>query len=159
MSPSWLIGVTPLFKKLNLGRQRDIVVLNAPPSFEPELAALVGVTVERECDALEPVQFALAFAITQAELDAASHGLIDNAGPDPVLWFAYPKQSSMKYRCEFNRDNGWHVLGAAGFEAVRMVAIDADWCALRWRRVVHIKTLTRDSTRARSAQGQQRTGA
>jgi hypothetical protein len=150
--------MTPLFNKLNLGSQRHIVVLNAPASFEPELAALVGVSVERDADSLQPIRFALAFAITQAELDAASHELIDNTVDDPVLWFAYPKQTSKKYVCEFNRDQGWHVLGAAGFEAVRMVAIDADWCALRWRRVVHILSLTRDSSRARSAQGQQRTG-
>ena len=38
-----------------------------------------------------------------------------------------------------NCDSGWPVLGAAGFEPVRMVAIDADWSALRFRRVEHIK--------------------
>ncbi len=34
-------------------------------------------------------------------------------------------------------------LGAAGFEPVRMVAIDEDWSALRFRRVEHIKKMTR----------------
>jgi hypothetical protein len=37
------------------------------------------------------------------------------------------------------------VLGAAGFEPVRMVAVDEDWSALRFRRVGFIKTLTRRS--------------
>jgi hypothetical protein len=25
---------------------------------------------------------------------------------DALFWFAYPKKSSKKYQCEFNRDNG-----------------------------------------------------
>ena len=36
-----------VFDKLNLSTQRDILVLNAPESFEPTLAALQGVTVRR----------------------------------------------------------------------------------------------------------------
>ena len=35
------------------------------------------------------------------------------------------------------------VLGDAGFEPVRMVAIDEDFSAVRFRRVEFIKTLTR----------------
>lgn len=40
--------MTPLFKKLNLTDQRSIVVLNAPASFESELAALSGGEVVHE---------------------------------------------------------------------------------------------------------------
>jgi len=45
------------------------------------------------------------------------------------------------------------VLGELGFEPVRLVAIDEDWSALRFRRTEFIKTLTRDETRALSAAG------
>ncbi|HEX3836066.1 MAG TPA: hypothetical protein VHW25_03810 [Steroidobacteraceae bacterium] len=62
---------------------------------------------------------------------------------DAILWMVYPKGTSKKYHCEFNRDCGWPILAAAGFEPVRMVAIDADWSALRFRRVQFIKTTTR----------------
>ncbi|MEO8473318.1 MAG: hypothetical protein ABI477_14050, partial [Chryseolinea sp.] len=41
--------------------------------------------------------------------------------------------------------NGWAVLGKLGFEPVRMVAIDEDWSALRFRKTSHIKTMTRSS--------------
>jgi hypothetical protein len=37
-----------------------------------------------------------------------------------------------------NRDTGWDVLRRAGFDTVRLVAIDADWSALRFRRKEHI---------------------
>jgi hypothetical protein len=129
--------MSPLFKKLNLGTHGVIHVLNAPGSFEPELAALKGVTVKRAVSG--PATFALAFVITQAELDAASSKLAAACIGDAILWMVYPKGTSRKYRCEFNRDSGWPRLGAAGFEPVRMVAVDEDWSALRFRRVEHIR--------------------
>ena len=52
-----------------------------------------------------------------------------------TLWFAYPKGSSKKFHCEFNRDTGWSVLRGLGFDTVRQVAIDADWSALRFHHV------------------------
>ena len=42
-------------------------------------------------------------------------------------------------------------VGKIGFERVRMVAIDTDWSAVRFRRVGHIKTLTRGAEHAVSA--------
>ena len=59
-------------------------------------------------------------------------------------WFAYPKGTSKKFKCEFNRDNGWKELGVLGFEPVRAVAIDEDWTALRFRRAENIKKMTRN---------------
>jgi hypothetical protein len=71
---------------------------------------------------------------------------------------AYPKGSSKAYRCEFNRDTGWQALGAAGFEPVRQVSIDADWSALRFRRVARIASLTRRPAMTLSEEGKRRTG-
>lgn len=133
--------MTPLFKKLNLGTHTVIHVLDAPASFESELSALQGVDIRRSIAG--PAQFVLAFASTQAQLDAASNAAVKAADGDVVIWIAYPKSSSRKYRCEFNRDSGWTVLGAAGFEPVRQVAIDEDWSALRFRKVAFIKSMTR----------------
>src|SRR5450432_926329 len=105
--------MTPLFKKLNLGTQSIIHVLNAPPSFEPELAALDGVTVKRSVTGRS--HFAMAFVVAQADLEAASAKLVKACEGDAVLWMVYPKGASKKYKCEFNRDSGWRTLGAAGF--------------------------------------------
>ena len=146
--------MSPLFKKLNLGAHTVIHVLNAPSSFEPELAALKGVTVKRSVSGTS--SFAMAFVITQAELDAASKKLAAACAGDAVLWMVYPKGTSRKYRCEFNRDSGWPVLGAAGFEPVRMVAIDEDWSALRFRRVEHIKAMTRSQDNRISREGRKK---
>jgi hypothetical protein len=56
---------------------------------------------------------------------------------------AYPKGTSKKYKCEFNRDTGWSALGEFGLEGVRQVAIDEDWSALRFRKVDYIKSMQR----------------
>jgi hypothetical protein len=50
-----------------------------------------------------------------------------------------------------------HVLNSPqAFEPVRMVAIDADWSALRFRRVEHIKSMTRSSKGAISSAGKRK---
>ena len=148
--------MTPLFNKLNWKGQSDIVVLNAPDGFARELDALQGVTVHTDAAGLDRVDFALAFVMTNAGLQAAADAVLPKAQGDAVVWFAYPKGSSTRYKCEFNRDSGWAPLGAAGFEGVRQVAIDEDWSALRFRRVEFIKTMKRDASRAATEQGKAR---
>jgi hypothetical protein len=145
---------TPLFKKLNLGSQRLIHVLNAPASFEPELKALADVSVQRGAPAGDAgVTFAMAFVVTQTQLDAASAQLAAACSGAATLWMVYPKTTSKNYRCEFNRDSGWPTLAAAGFEPVRVVSVDADWSALRFRRVAYIQRMARDPSRAISGAG------
>jgi hypothetical protein len=144
------------FQKLNLKDQKTILVLNAPESFEPELKALRGITVQRDLKNASPIEFSLAFVTTQKEVDTLGKAIARKAEGDAVVWFAYPKGSSKNYKSEINRDSGWKVLGDAGFEPVRMVAIDEDFSAVRFRRVEFIKTLTRGKEHRMSAQGKAR---
>ncbi len=149
--------MTPLFKKLNLGTQSSILVLNSPESFEGELQRLDGVQIRKKATAKTKSSFSIAFAVTQKELDRLSATLIQSAEEDAILWVAYPKGTSKKYKCEFNRDSGWTVLGGAGYEPVRMVAIDDDWSALRFRLAEKIRTMQRSNRMAISEKGKQRT--
>jgi hypothetical protein len=132
----------PTFAKLNLKDQAEIIVLNAPASFEPELKSLKSVTVRRDAKGGD-IGFSLAFVMTQKEVETLGPQVAKKAKGDAIVWFAYPKGSSKKYKSQINRDNGWAVMGDAGFEPVRMVAIDEDWSALRFRRVEFIKTMNR----------------
>ena len=145
-----------IFEKLNFKDQPEILLLNAPASFEPELAALQGVTIQRSVQSVGKITFALAFVIQQQQVNDLAAAIAPKAQGDAVIWFAYPKGTSKKYKCEFNRDNGWDALRQAGFEGVRMVAIDEDWSALRFRRAVYIKTLTRDALWAMSEEGKKK---
>jgi hypothetical protein len=133
-------ATTPLFDKLNLGAHDEIVLFNAPDSFEAELKQLKGIKIVRDPSKPKAIKFGLAFAMTQAQLDRASKLLASATEGDAVLWFAYPKGTSKRYTCEFNRDAGWSVIRAAGFDSVRMVAIDEDWSALRFRRLEAVKS-------------------
>jgi hypothetical protein len=137
--------VSPLWTKLNLKDHRAILVLDPPSSFEPALFALLksGVAVHRDPDAVAEVAFAMAFVTTRAAVAAALAAVLPKAPGDAVLWFAYPRGTSKTLAAEINRDRGWEPAAAAGLEAVRQVALDADWSALRFRRREHIPKLTR----------------
>ena len=145
-----------VFEKLNFKDQGEILVVNAPSSFEPELSRLAKVVVHRSVDAVAEVFFCLAFVTKQREADAIAREVTSKAKGDAIVWFAYPKGTSKKYKCDFNRDSGWAALGAAGFEGVRLVAIDEDWSAVRFRRVEFIKSMTRDSKQAMSSAGKKK---
>lgn len=96
-----------------------------------------------DLDAIEKVVFCICFATKQTEIDAICKAFVPKLDGDAILWFCYPKGTSKKYKCDFNRDTGWQSLGDAGLEGVRAVAIDADWSALRFRKVEYIKTMIR----------------
>lgn len=144
---------SPLFQKLNLKTQTEILVVDAPESFESELLMLEDVAVVRDVIDIESVTFALSFVTQQQAVNDLATAIAAKTQGDAVIWFAYPKGTSKKYKCDFNRDTGWAVLGDLGFEGVRQVALDADWSALRFRRVEFIKTMTRDRSRAMTDQG------
>ena len=129
-----------IFQKLNLKAQREIAVFNVPASFEAELAQLKGIKILRDVRKPTAIQFALAFVMQQSELNRLSRILADGSEGDALLWFAYPKGTSKRYSCDFNRDTGWQVIRKAGFDSVRQVAIDEDWSALRFRRAEYVKT-------------------
>jgi hypothetical protein len=128
-----------VFEKLNLKNQQEIVVLHAPASFEPELARLPVMTIHHDLASVPKVEFFLAFVTRKNEVDVLSTQIAKRAKGDAIVWFAYPKGTSKKYTCDFNRDNGWDAMAAQGFETVRAVAIDEDWSALRMRRREFVK--------------------
>ena len=135
--------MSALFKKLNLKEQANIIILNAPASFEMELESLSEITVIRDLEKAEQVGFALAFVTQPAEVTTITAAMVAKTEGDAVIWFAYPKKSSKNYTSAINRDQGWEALGRVGFEPVRQFAIDEDWSALRFRRVEYIKSMKR----------------
>lgn len=136
--------MTALFKKMNFKDQKVIFGINAPDSFSPELKAMDKLAdVKTSLNGAKTIPFLIAFVTKQKEVDDLA-AIIGKLGKeDEVIWLAYPKGTSKKYTCEFNRDNGWKAFGKFGFEPVRMVAIDEDWSALRFRKAENIKTMTR----------------
>ena len=135
-----------IFNKLNYKGSKHIHILNAPESFHSALEEMQGMTsLVTKLSGGGKVSFFMAFVSTQKDVDTLAEKVVPMLADDGLLWFAYPKKTSKKYTCEFNRDTGWSVLGKQGFEPVRMVAIDEDWSALRFRRAEDIKSMTRSS--------------
>src|ERR1700739_4338308 len=122
-----------IFEKLNLKDHQQIVVLNVPQTFAPELAKLPVKTIHHSIASVPKIEFFLAFVTRKNEVDALAPQIAERAKGDSIVWFAYPKGASKKYKCDFTRDNGWAALNALGWETVRAVAIDEDWSALRMR--------------------------
>lgn len=144
-----------LFKKLNYKDQKQVLIINAPDSFQSAMDEMKDLTdIKTTIGSVKHIDFALAFVTKQHEVDTLINKIAPRAQGDAVIWFAYPKGTSKKYKCEFNRDTGWNELGKLGFEGVRMVAIDEDWSALRFRKAEHIKTMTRSF--AMSEQGKKK---
>jgi hypothetical protein len=143
-----------LLKKLNFKDQQVLYVINPPESFLPHLDAMKPITeVKTSVEPGDEIQFAVFFAIAHQQLDESINKIGPNLIGDSILWAAYPKGSSKKYKCEFNRDTGWHEIGKFGLEVVRQVAIDEDWSALSFRKVTYIKKITRSDKMIWSAEG------
>jgi hypothetical protein len=136
--------VTPTFKKLNYKDQPEILVLNPPASFDGELKIIADVaTIINSENEISEIEFALVFVTTQHEIDEIISRIFPKLKGDAVLWFCYPKGTSKKYKCDFNRDTDWSGLRKLQLESVRQVAIDEDWSALRFRKIEFIKSITR----------------
>ncbi len=150
--------VTPLFKKLNFRQHKEILILNHPTEFETELNAMNAcTTIITDIKNISEIEFVLTFIKTQAEINTIIPLIDEKLKGDGIVWFAYPKGTSKKYKAEINRDNGWEMLGKSDFEAVRQVAIDEDWSALRFRKVEFIRTMSRSTDFAMTKQGKQKT--
>jgi len=131
-----------IFKKLNYKDQSVVHVLQAPESFNAELAALDGMAnIERH--AIGEIYFTIGFVQSREKLMEMVHEVAPKLVGDAIYWMAYPKAKSKNYTCDFNRDTGWEVMGDYGMEPIRQVSIDEDWSALRFRKVTYIKKLTR----------------
>ncbi len=107
---------------MNVKDQPLLLVLQAPPSFQTNLDNMAGITqIATDAELVDKTTFSLAFVTKQEEVDAFAILMDQKLVGDGQLWFAYPKGTSKKFKCEFNRDNGWAVLGKLGYEPVRMI--------------------------------------
>ncbi|GAB5552040.1 MAG: hypothetical protein Sapg2KO_16310 [Saprospiraceae bacterium] len=148
----------PVFKKMNYKTQETILVLNAPNSFQPCLDTMADLCkVEHDLTTQEVLDYVLIFLTEAKEIQDQLPPLVKKLRGDALLWIAYPKKSSKNYQSDITRDNGWEIMGALKMEPVRQIAIDADWSALRFRKVDFIKKITRRASMALSQEAKNRT--
>ncbi len=150
--------MTYLFKKLNFKDQKEIFIINHPTEFDAELEAMKYFSaIKTNIEEAKNIEFVLVFVKTKAEIEQYFSSISTALKGDVILWFAYPKGTSKKYKVEIGRDYGWDILGKNDFEAVRAVAIDEDWSTLRFRNVTFVKSMTRNQKMAMTTEGKSRT--
>lgn len=130
-----------LLTKLNYKGQKRISVINAEESFIRSISSeLKDVIIDQEIDPRYPYEFIILFVTRVSELEFLAPMALHNLMADGVLWFCYPKKTSKKYSSDIDRDHGWKVLNDSRLYGVRLVTIDADWSALRFRNIKYIKS-------------------
>jgi len=130
-----------LLDKLNYKGQNRIALINAGvKTFQTLSKELKDVQIDKEIDPRYPYGFMILFVKSVSEVEFFAPIALHNLLADGVLWFCYPKKSSKKYTSDLERDNVWKALNDFGFHGIRLVAVDEDWSAMRFRNVKYIKS-------------------
>jgi hypothetical protein len=133
-----------IFSKLNYKEGVSIYVINHPETFNAMLDTVPSVIEVRKAIPVEAtIGFVIGFITQKSDLEMFVRKIVPLLQGDAILWLAYPKGTSKKYKCDFNRDTSWQVFTVFNVLPVRQVSIDDDWSALRFRKAEYIKTLTR----------------
>jgi hypothetical protein len=137
-----------LLEKLNYKGNDRIALLNAEDNFTVTLSEELGnVTIDREIDPRFPYNFIIIFVTNISEIETFTPIALHNLLCDGVLWFCYPKKTSKKLSSDIDRNTGWKPLNDCGFHGIRLVSIDEDWSALRFRSIRFIKSSSRKYTK------------
>jgi len=130
-----------LLTKLNYKGQKRIALINAEQPFIDLVSEeLEGVVIDTEIDPRYPYSFIILFVKSISEVEHLTPMVVHNLMADGVLWFCYPKKTSKKYKSNLDRDRGWKDLNNSGLHGIRMVSIDEDWSAMRFRNIKYIKS-------------------
>jgi hypothetical protein len=130
-----------LLEKLQYKGQERIAIINADENFLIPIAdELKNVVIDKEIDPRYAYDFILLFVKSIEEVEFHTPFAIHNLLADGILWYCYPKKSSKKLSSDIDRDHGWKSLIDSGFHGIRLVAVDNDWSAMRFRNVKFIKS-------------------
>jgi hypothetical protein len=132
-----------LLEKLNYKGNKRIALLNSEDWFINKFSVeFSDIKIDREIDPRYPYDFIMVFVKKISDVENYAPVALHNLLCDGVLWFCYPKKSSRKYHSDVDRDHGWKILNDSGYYGIRLVSIDEDWSALRFRYVKFIKSVS-----------------
>lgn len=125
---------TPLPKKLGIKEQFRVTFVGLPADVKAELGdALVGCSVVK--DGREPLDFAMVFAKTQAELKREFLRLTRCLALSGMLWIAWPKKTS-GVATDMNENDVRRMGLDAGLVDVKVCAVSEVWSGLKFVRRV-----------------------
>jgi hypothetical protein len=123
---------TPLPKQLGLREGRRVALLGAPDGFDETLGLLpAGVAITTSVSAKAPVDVALLFVRSRAELERAFSKVTTGLAAEGALWVAWPKKTS-GVATDLSEDALREVCLPTGYVDNKVCAIDATWSGLRF---------------------------
>jgi hypothetical protein len=123
--------MNPLLKKLVFKNQEPVLLLNLPP----ELQTLSKDFAKAHTTPKGKYGFLLAFVKSLAEGEKLAKRLPKHLDEKTVVWVAYPKGTSKKYKSDYNRDTGYALMEKHGLDGVSLVSLGDDWSAMRFKKV------------------------
>ncbi len=121
---------TPLAKKLGIKEAMVLAAPGAPDGFPALLEPLPpAVTWKRQLR--PPVDLAVAFFTARAEVIKRWPALIAAAGPQGVVWVAWPKKAS-GVATDLTEDVLRELLLPTGWVDVKVCAVDDTWSGLKF---------------------------
>jgi len=123
-----------LFEKLQLKDEKNLLIQGLPSSIEKQFVKLSYAKNVTPLLKIKKIDFALVFAIHHRQMCNILKDVFPALHTESKLWIAYPKTAS-KIASDLNRDCSWQVLSDKGYEAVREVALDHVWTAMRFQKM------------------------
>jgi len=126
---------TPLPKKLGLKENFRVALPDIPPDVNAELKdAIAGCALVGEGQA--PLDFALLFVKTQAEMRKEFRRWMKRLAPAGMLWAAWPKKTS-GVASDLDENKVREIGLAAGLVDVKVCAVSDVWSGLKF--VIRLK--------------------
>lgn len=128
------VSTKPVIERLQVKGARTFAVAGLRAGegvVSAGLAADLAASVEVSVEAADVV---LAFFADRAGLEAELAVLRDRVKAGAILWIGYPKLTS-RLAGDLSRDVIHGLTPAYGLDTVSQIALDADWSAMRMKRV------------------------
>jgi hypothetical protein len=120
--------------KMYLKTAKSLAVFNG--AVHPGMVAQLPqeLIAEGEAEAEAEADVVLVFAISQKELDQWWPAALQRLGDKGSLWVAFMKHSAPK-ATDLNRDSIYAFAKEQGVTGVALISMDADWSAVRLKRL------------------------
>jgi hypothetical protein len=116
----------PLLERLQVKNGRRLAVVDDPADIE----GLVGVPRR----SMEEAEVVLVFVADQSQLETRLVETVPRLGADAIFWIAYPKLTS-PLAGDLSRDRMRTLALGHGLNTVSQIAVDANWSAMRLKRI------------------------
>ena len=107
-------------------------MLNPPAAYDQQIGSLPPDCLVLDENFNGEFDFIQVFTAGRAELVSALPVLIPRLAENGALWVSYYKGTS-KFKTDINRDSIWEIGRQHGLDAVRQIAVDDDWSAIRFK--------------------------